>query len=193
LDSQWFDWPLAGRWSMAIRKVNDDLFGMWEATLDVKTGRFQVPNEVYLYLRSKVFLTLDPLDRFVEARSETGFAELVERITAAESSLPVEVVAALRTDYLGYSAETGIDAALRLLVPRRMRDTLDDGDLILIGAKDVLQIWPAKRYRATRGERMAAIAKHYPSYQALILGVPMQASVPVTAPQTPTACDDGEA
>lgn len=159
---------------------------MFEASLDAKTGRFVIPADVHLLLGKTVRLTVDPLGRFLEVRSEGNFELLVERITAAEATLPVEVIAALRVDYLGFSAEGQIDGSLRLVVPKRMREVLgDEDDLVLIGVKDFLQVWPASRYREDRASRMQQFVGQYPQVQHLIMGIarpePIVAA-PVAAP-----------
>lgn len=157
---------------MSTITINDDLFGMYEATMDNKAGRFIVPADVHGRLTKNVRLTVDPLDRYIEVRSEQKFSELVDRITAAEPNLPVEVVASLRMDYLGFSAEGQIDGSLRLVVPKRMRDILkDEDDLVLIGAKDHLQVWPASTYRTSRATRIRDLAGQFPLVQSLILGI----------------------
>ena len=168
---------------MAAKTKNQDLYGMFEASMDRKTGRFVIPADVYEYLHKNVRLTVDPLGRFLEVRSEENFELLVERITAAESTLPVEVIAALRVDYLGFSAEGQIDGSLRLVVPKRMREVLgEDDDLILIGVKDFLQVWPASKYREDRAARMKAFATQYSQVQHLIMGISRPEPAPAPVP-----------
>lgn len=181
---------------MSETTVNNDLFGMYEATMDNKAGRFIVPADVHFRIGRNVRLTVDPLDRFIEVRSEVKFNELVNRISAAEAYLPVEVVASIRMDYLGFSAEGQIDGSLRLVVPRRMRDILkDEDDLVLIGAKDHLQVWPASTYRSSRTERIRDLKSQFPMVQSLILGIdrPVPAAVqPVATVTAPDASVTGE-
>ncbi len=178
---------------MSTTTANNDLYGMYEATMDNKAGRFIVPADVHFRIGRNVRLTVDPLDRFIEVRSEENFNVLVERISAAEATLPVEIVASLRMDYLGFSAEGQIDGSLRLVVPKRMRDILrNEDDLVLIGAKDHLQVWPASSYRASRAERIRDLATQFPIVQSLILGIqrpapavaqPAAGAAPASQPQ----------
>jgi len=168
--------------NMSELTINNDLYGMYEATMDNKAGRFIVPADVAIRLGKMVRLTVDPLDRFIEVWPEVEFGKLVNRITASEATLPVEVVASLRMDYLGFSAEGQIDGSLRLVVPKRMRDILlDEDDLVLIGVKDHLQVWPAKTYRASRSTRIKEFAQSFPMVQALILGIERPVAAPVAA------------
>lgn len=177
---------------MGSKSKETHFYGMFEAAMDNKTGRFIVPTVVYRPLGDRVRFTVDPLGRFLEVRSEDDFQALVDRINQAEASLPVEVITALRMDYLGFSSEGQIDGSLRLVVPKRMRDVLaDEDDLVLVAVKDCLQVWGARRYRAERQARMKDFATQYQSVQHLIMGI-ARPEPPVAITAAKSLQDDGD-
>ena len=179
---------------MGSKGRETDFYGMFEAAMDNKTGRFIVPMIVFKYLHNMVRFTVDPLGRFLEVRSEDDFQALVERINAAEATLPVDVISALRMDYLGFSSEGQIDGSLRLVVPKRMRDVLnEEDDLVLVLVKDCLQVWGASRYREERRASMARMAGVFPAVQHLIMGIARPEPVPVSAvTQVENQASDGD-
>ena len=151
------------------------LFGYAEASLDPKTGRFSIPANLFAKLGGETHLrmTVDPLGRFLEVRSDRSFRALVDRVVAAAAGLPPETAAALMTDYLGFSAEVQIDNVLRLVVPKTLREPLgDEVDLALVAVGDALRIWALGRYRKTVAQRRALLARDYGRYVNVVLGLP---------------------
>lgn len=157
---------------MASKNRKSAFYGVFEAALDKKTGRFIVPINIFKHLDSLVRFTVDPRGRFLEIRSIDSFEELVERIDKAEATLPVGMVSALREDYLGFSSEGQIDGSLRLVIPKRMRDILNnESELVLVAVKDVLQVWGASTYSETRSSRMDSLQRNFDSIQHVLMGI----------------------
>lgn len=177
---------------MAPKNKAGDFYGMFEASLDSKTGRFIVPMIVFKYLHNDVRFTVDPLGRFLEVRSEEDFQALVDRINAAEKLYPPGTIADLRMDYLGFSSEGQIDGSLRLVIPKRMRDILNgEDDLVLVGVKNCMQVWPASAYHAQRAARMKGWAGTFESVQHLIMGIERPDPAPA-AVKVESLDDDGD-
>lgn len=166
---------------------------MFEASLDSKTGRFQVPLDAYTKLNKNIFVTVDPKGRYLELRSENNFALLVERLSAPRPGVPARVVASLRTHYLGFSAQCQFDAGMRLVIPKKMRELFEEeSDLILIGVGECLQVWQASVYRERRDIELFELVQNYPDVDMLIMGID-EAELPGTIKDTTREnVEDGE-
>jgi len=147
-------------------------FGYGEATYDPKTGRFTLPAVVFAKLgETRLRLTIDPLGRFIELRSDASFLALADRVRAAAPHLPPETAAALLTDYLGFSAEVTVDNIMRLVVPKGMRDALaDDADLALVAVGDAVRVWSQRRFREAQAEQRRQLAAEYSKFAGVLLG-----------------------
>ena len=157
----------------------DMLFGYAEASLDVKPGRFAIPANLFAKMggETRFRMTADPCERFLELRSEKAFLALAERVTAAAPGLPPETAADLITEYIAFSAEVQVDNALRLVVPKGMREVLgDDTELALVAVGDALRVWSLAKYREARKSRRTRLAEDYPKFVNVILGFPAPAA-----------------
>ena len=158
---------------------NEILFGYTEAKMDLQTGRFQLPLELYDKLGGirKLRMTVDPLGRFLELRSESKFQDLATRIQESADTLEPETIAALLTEYLAFSTEVQIDNVLRLVVPKMMRDPLDGStELALVAVGDALRVWSLKKYKATEAERREPLKRDYAKFVGLTLGLPRRSA-----------------
>ena len=149
------------------------LFGYTEAKMDLQTGRFQIPLELYDKLgERKLRMTVDPLGRFLELRTEAKFQDLAIRIQESGDTLEPETIAALMTEYLAFSTEVQIDNILRLVVPKMMRDPLEGStELALVAVGDALRVWSLKKYKASEAERREPLKRDYAKIVGLTLGL----------------------
>jgi len=148
-------------------------FGYGEASYDSKTGRFTLPVHIVTKLGdTKLRLTVDPLGRFVELRSEASFQALAGRVLKVAETLHPETAAALLTDYLGMSAEVQVDSMMRVVVPKGMRDPLgDDSDLALVAVGDTVRVWSLERFREAQVEQRKRLASDYSKFVGALLGL----------------------
>ena len=160
------------------------LFGIADGKMDPNTGRISIPNEMRSLATQTVRITVDPRGRFLEVRLIPAFADLARRIREVAATLAPDEAEALLTDYLGFSAEGQVDGSLRLVVPKKIREFLGgENEVVLAGAGDCLQVWPASKYAATRDDRRTALARAHGQAAHAILG--LNRTAPAAAP-TPT-------
>jgi len=140
---------------------SESVFGYAEVTLD-KAGRFLIPAEFYEQMkgRAPMRMTVDLQGRCLEVRTEEAFAGLVERIKSAARRLSPEAVSALMIEYLGFSVQVQVDNAYRLTIPKKMRETLDNGaELVLVGVGESLQIWSRASFKNSQKARREVLVK----------------------------------
>jgi MraZ protein len=60
--------------------------------------------------------------------------------------------------YLTQSVEVESDREGRIVLPQRLREklNLDEGEVLLMGSGDFVEIWPPDHYEATKGARLRA-------------------------------------
>lgn len=134
------------------------LHGTTEVSLDRNTGRFNLLSDWLSLNATKVNFTRDPLGRFLEIRRKDDYDAFARRMEAVAASMEPEAAEALLVDYVGFTIEALVDANLRLIIPKKMREYLGDtASIVLVGVGESIQIWPADVYnkgKAAREERL---------------------------------------
>lgn len=134
------------------------LYGTSEVALDRSSGRFNVPSDMDQLKGETVQFTRDPLGRFLEVRRRDDYIAFASRMEAVAATLDLEAADAILVDYVGFTIQALVDNNLRLIIPKRMRETLGDtASIVLVGVGDALQIWPAKTYNDTKAQREQAL------------------------------------
>jgi MraZ protein len=148
------------------------VYGTCDAQIDPKSGRVVVSTELKNLYEHPVVITQDPFERYLEVRRREDFYRYTVRIERLAATLDAESASALLVDYLGFSAQAQIDGQGRFVIPRKLRDIFgDETELILVGAGDVMLVWPKSRHEAGRNERREKLQGAFPAVsKAMFVG-----------------------
>lgn len=116
--------------------------GTFEHSLDDK-GRVVLPSTFRSHLADKGFLS--QFDRCLGLWTESGFEDISRRLTEKirEGLAPQDALRAFSAN----AHEVRPDTQGRITIPQRLRDFARlDGEVVVIGALDRIEIWNAERW-----------------------------------------------
>jgi MraZ protein len=122
--------------------------GTFEHSLDDK-GRVVLPSTFRAHLAEKGFLS--QFDACLGLWTEDGFADVARRLTdkIRAGDAPQEAMRAFAAN----AHEVRPDSQGRITIPQRLRDFAAlEGDVVVIGAVDRIEIWNAGRWEQRRGQ-----------------------------------------
>jgi DNA-binding transcriptional regulator/RsmH inhibitor MraZ len=142
-----------------------DLFGTFDAKVDLQSGRVSLPTDFTSLKGAQVMVTTEPLKRYLEVRNLEEFTAFQQRMRRKADDLPAADAIALRVNYLGTSVLAQVDNTFRLVLPKRSREVLGGrGDVVLVGIGDCVQVWLADQWARQHGAGDEVLQGGYDSY-----------------------------
>lgn len=130
----------------------EPLIGTDESSVDDK-GRLRLPNKKADRLGRNFVLWHDPVGCLVAYPLRIWRQKAQEILSKPASSFDREVL--LRDMGAGAEDENNCDAQGRIVIPKRFRTALGlEGEVVLVGAIDRMEIWPKADFEKFTAERL---------------------------------------